>query len=279
LTQPKLIQQEIDACGMMDCNGTKTPASKTPLVSDVEGVTLNETWEYSSIVGMLMFLANNSRPDIAFATHQCARFTHSPKDSHGQAVKKIIRYLQGTKDKGLIMTPSNDLSIDCYVDADFAGLYGVEDPQDPVSVKSRTGYVLLLADCPLLWVSKMQTEVAVSTMEAEYVALSQSMKDLIPLRRMVTTVCDALLGKGKYVAKVFSKVFEDNNRALQLARSPCITPRTKHYGIKYHFFQEYVEKGDVKLYKVETENQKADIFTKGLVLALFECIRKLLMGW
>jgi hypothetical protein len=215
---------------MQDCNATKTPASSTPLGSDVDGAPFNEKWEYASVVGMLMFLANNSRPDIAYATHQCARFTHAPKDSHALAVKKIIRYLQGTKDKGLIMTPSNDLSIDCYVDADFAGLYGVEDPQDPVSAKSRTGYILLLADCPLLWVSKMQTEVAVSTMVAEYVALSQSMKDLIPLRRMVT-VCNALLGAGKYFAKVFSKVFEDNNGALQLARSSRMTPRTKHYTI------------------------------------------------
>ena len=72
-------------------------------------------------------------------------------------------------------------SIDCYVDADFAGLYGVEDSQDSLSVKSRTGYVLLLANCPLMWVSKLQTEIASSTMESEYIALSQSLKDIIPL--------------------------------------------------------------------------------------------------
>jgi Reverse transcriptase (RNA-dependent DNA polymerase) len=279
LTQPKLIQQIIDACDMTECNGAKTPAHTTPLGADIQGKDFKEKWEYSSVVGMLMFLANNTRPDIAFATHQCARFTHSPKESHGLAVKRIVRYLQATKDKGLIMTPTKDISLDCYVDADFAGLYGVEDNDDPVSVKSRTGYVLLLADCPLIWVSKLQTEIAVSTMEAEYIALSQSMKELIPLRRITTLVCDALLGKQNYKAKMYSKVFEDNVGALQLARSPRMTPRTKHYGIKYHFFRENVVKGEIQLFKVESEYQRADIFTKGLVQAIFERLRKLLQGW
>jgi hypothetical protein len=226
-----------------------------------------------------MYLANNSRPDIAYATQQAARFTHAPKKSHALAVKKIIRYLQGTKDKGLIMKPTTDLSIDRYVDADFAGLYSYKNSQDPISVKSCTGYVLFLANCPLMWVSKLQTEIASSTMEAEYVALSQAMKDLIPLRRLSTLVCDVIFGKGKYEAKIFSKVFEDNNGALQLARAPRMTPRTKHYGIKYHFFRENVDKGDIKLYKIESKEQRADIFTKGIVLSIFEYIQSLLMGW
>jgi hypothetical protein len=190
-----------------------------------------------------------------------------------------VRYLVGTKDKGLKLKPSDDISVDCYVDADFAGLYGQEDPQDPISVKSRTGYVLTLANCPLLWASKLQVEVALSTMEAEYVALSQSMRDLIPIRRMVKTVCDVLLGQDKYKARMYSKVFEDNNGALQLARAPRITPRTKHYGVKYHFFREAVASNEVKLYKIESSKQLADIFTKGLVQSTFEEIRRLLMGW
>jgi hypothetical protein len=146
-------------------------------------------------------------------------------------------------------------------------------------VKSRTGYVLTLANCPLLWVSKLQTEIALSTMEAEYIALSQSMRDLIPVRRMVKTVCDILLGENKYTARMYSKVFEDNNGALQLARAPRITPRTKHYGVKYHFFREQVKNKEIQLYKIETTKQLADIFTKGLVQSTFEEIRQLLMGW
>jgi hypothetical protein len=78
---------------------------------------------------------------------------------------------------------------------------------------------------------------------------------------------------------MYSKVFEDNNGALQLGRSPCITPRTKHYNIKYHFFREQVKNGNIKLFKIDTKKQLADIFTKGLVQALFEELRKMLMGW
>ena len=95
---------------------------------------------------MLLYLASNSRPDIAFATHQCACFTHSPKASHEAAILRICCCLQGTKDDGLIFTPTTDLNVDCYVDADFAGLFGVEDPTDPISVKSRTGHVIM-NDC------------------------------------------------------------------------------------------------------------------------------------
>ena len=279
LTQPGLIQKVIDTANMTDCNPAKTPAVHTPIGSDIGGINHNETWEYNSVVGMLMFLANNSRPDIAFAVHQCARFTHAPKQSHSLAVKQIIQYLQGTKDKGIIMEPKSELTLDCYVDADFAGLYGVEDDQNSLSVKSRTGYVLLLANCPLLWVSRLQTEIASSTMESEYIALSQSVKDLIPLRRLLKLICESVLKTNRYNANMYSSIFEDNNGALQLARAPRMTPRTKHYSIKYHFFREYVTNGDLKLFKVESANQKADIFTKGLVQAIFEVIRKLLMGW
>jgi hypothetical protein len=175
--------------------------------------------------------------------------------------------------------PNKELAVDCYVDADFAGLWNHEDDQDPLCVKSRTGYVLMLANCPLVWVSKLQTEVAVSTMEAEYVALSQAMRDLIPLRELVKEVSVAL-GKNAIVSgRTYSKVFEDNNGALTLATVPRMTPRSKHIAVKYHFFRSHVRKGDLKVIKVETTNQIADIMTKGLPKESFQKLRKLLAGW
>jgi hypothetical protein len=279
LSQPGLTAKIIESVDMIDCNPCRTPAVTSPIGTDALGLKHNEKWEYSSIVGMLMFLANNTRPDIAYATHQCARFTHCPKASHSLAVKRIIRYLKGTSEKGIIMQPKLKLSVDCYVDADFAGLYGSEDSQDSLCAKSRTGYVLLLADCPLIWVSKLQSEIASSTMESEYIALSQAMKDLIPIRRLLQLICDTILPNQSNNARMYSSVFEDNNGALTLARAPRITPRTKHYAIKYHFFCENVVQGDIKLFKVESSKQRADIFTKGLVQQVHETIRKLLMGW
>ena len=102
-----------------------------------------------------MFLAANSKPDIAFAVHQCARFTHCTRRSHEQAVIRICRYLKGTRQDGMIFRPTKNLTVDCYADADFAGLWGSEDHQDPVYVKSRMRYVVTIANCPLLWMSKL----------------------------------------------------------------------------------------------------------------------------
>ena len=125
---------------------------------------------------MLMYLSSNSRPDIQYAVHQCARFSHSPKQIHANAIKRIIRYLQGTNNKGMTFTPDPELRLNCYVDSDYAGLWNYEDYQDPICVKSRTGYTLTLGDCPLVWSSRLQTEISLSTLEAEYIDLSTIMK-------------------------------------------------------------------------------------------------------
>ena len=92
-------------------------------------------------------------PNIAFAVNQCARFTLDPKDSHATAVKRIVKYLQATKDCGLVFKPTMDWKLDCYVDANFCGLWGSEDPEDLVVAKSQTGYVIMFAGCPLFWKS------------------------------------------------------------------------------------------------------------------------------
>ena len=89
------------------------------------------------------------------------------KVSHETAVKRICRYLQGTKDNGLVLNPSKKLVVDCYADTDFAGLLGHVDPQDPICAKIRTGFVVTFANCYLLWMSNLQTEIALSTLHSE----------------------------------------------------------------------------------------------------------------
>lgn len=184
--------------------------------------------------------------------------------------------------KELLFTPDKKLKLDCYVDADFAGLYSVEHEQDPVCVKSRTGFCLTLGGCPLLWVSKLQTEVALSTTEAEYIALSQSMRELLPMRRLLAEVCTNITIPHLQQANLHSTVFEDNNGALSLANSPKMSPRTKHIAVKYHFFKSHINQdgpNKIVIEKIDTDLQKADIFTKGLTADKHKAIRKLLMGW
>ena len=184
LTQHGLIKKFLNLVNMQDCNPSKTPCNVAPLGTNANGPRHNEPWEYASAVGMLMYLAGNAHPEIAFAVHQCARFTHAPRATHSLAVKRIARYLKGILDnnQGLIMRPTSTLSLDCYVDADFAGLWGYEDDQDPICVRSRTGYVMTMGTCPVHWTSKLQTETALSTTEAEYIAMCQAFRELIPMR-------------------------------------------------------------------------------------------------
>eukprot|EP00957_Ditylum_brightwellii_P208357 15356993-Ditylum_brightwellii.AAC.1 len=124
------------------------------------------------------------------AAHQCVRYTHNPCHIHEAIIKRTVHYLIGTKDtrggqngyRGMVINPTDDLTLDCFVGANFAGLWGHEDEQDPSSVKSYTGFVLTLVGTPLLWVSKLQNEVACSTMEAECIALMHSMHELLPAK-------------------------------------------------------------------------------------------------
>ena len=280
MTQKGLINKVIDATNMQDCNPNWTPATQLALGSDPDGEPMKEKWQYSSIVGMLLYLATNTRPDIAFAVSQVARFNSNPKKSHAAAVKTIVRYLARTKDKGTIFTPTKDFKLDCYVDADFAGLHGREPQDNPVSAKSRTGYILSFCGCPLIWRSQLQSSVALSTLQAEYHALSQAMRSVIATRRVIEELL-ANLDLPFEKPTIFSEVFEDNTGAFYLATKQRLTPRTKHFNTYLHFFWEHVgdHPGGVKVSMVGTEEQRADYFTKCQTRELFEKCRKLNQGW
>ena len=138
---------------MDHCNRLPTPTKfEAPLGTDVNGSETNRDWPnlYASVIGMMLYLASNTRPDISFYVHQCDRFTHNTKVSHETSVKRTCWYLQGTKDNGLVFNSSKKLVVDFYADADFAVLWGHEYPQDPIFARSRTGFVVNFANCPLL---------------------------------------------------------------------------------------------------------------------------------
>ena len=254
---------------------------ESPLGTDANVSEANRDWpnSYASFIVMIFYLESNTRPDISFAVHQCARFTHNTKESHETAVKSICRYLQGTKENGLVFNSSKKLVVDCYSDAYFAGLWGHENLQDPIFARSRIGFVVTFANCPLLWVSKLQTEISLPTLHSEYVALSHSVKALRPLNSLIKEVIDNLgidIEKLKFVSS--STIYEDNNGAIVVATSTRTTPTSKYIAFKYHWFRQHVGKEFV-IWKIESENQKADIFIKRLQGQIFLRIRKLLCGW
>jgi hypothetical protein len=184
-------------------------------------------------------------------------------------------------DKGLVLRPTEVLKIDCFVDADFAGLWPHEVRDDPSCVKSRTGFAICLANCPVIWSSKLQTEIATSTMEAEYSALSFAMRELLPFKHLVQTVVKSM-NYGELQDVTFqTTVWEDNAGALSLANLEPgrMTPRSKHYAIKYHWFRSQLRPHNIQVKKIDTNQQRADILTKGLRAIKFVEIRKLLCGW
>eukprot|EP00804_Cyclotella_cryptica_P026596 CCRYP_014020-RA/>CCRYP_014020-RA protein AED:0.15 eAED:0.08 QI:0/0/0/0.75/0/0/4/0/791 len=189
LTQAGLAKRIVDSLGLCSSfsMAISMPAEISPLPKDLSGTPPSGTFNYAAVVGMLLYLCGHTCPDIAFAVHQCARYTFCPTRRHELALIRIGRYLKCTMEKGIIMCLSDDPCVDCYPDADFAGLYGHEDSQDPHCARSHTGYLITVFNYPVLWKSKLQTEIALSTMEAECVALSTSCKDLFPIVDLILT--------------------------------------------------------------------------------------------
>ena len=184
MTQPHLIQRILELCGIKpsEVNKRDSPASKPLLHKDLSGHPRKHSWNYRSAVGILGYLSSgNSRPELAMAIHQCARFNESPKLSHERAIIRICRYLLSDPTKGIIYKPNHLLGLQCYVDADFAGGWLQNDADNPQNLMSRTGFVIMYAGCPILWSSKLQSKISLSTTEAEYIALSQAVREVIPL--------------------------------------------------------------------------------------------------
>jgi hypothetical protein len=154
--QPGLIDKVISICGLEhESNQHRTPADKILHSTIIDDPPRQLTWTYRQVIGILNYIATTSRPNISFLVHQCARFSTAPTRTPELAVKRIVRYLKGTRDKGFILKPNGSNTIDCYVDADFAGTWDLNTSTDPASVKSRTGYIITYLGCPILWSSKI----------------------------------------------------------------------------------------------------------------------------
>jgi hypothetical protein len=286
LTQVGLIDRIIEALGVQDMAPVATPATDC-IGKDVDGDPAEGMFSYASVIGMLQYLYRQTRPDLGFALSQCARFAWCPKRSHELALIRIGRYLKGTRDKGLILKPrdqSGQFQMDVYVDSDFLGLYGQEPRGDPDNVKSRGGHVILVNGCPIIWQSKLIDGICLSTMMAEYYALSIAMREVLPLRELIRTIANGLRIQSDVQTDFKVTVWEDNNGCLTLANLDPgqQTPRSRHFDSKMHWFRSHLtEQGpnSIVVVKVDTVAQLADLFTKPLSREIFERLRLMLMGW
>ena len=282
LTQTGLINRIIEALKVEDLPGATVPAIAT-LGKDEDGEPAHCTFNYSSVIGMLWYLYGHSRPDLGFAVSQAARFAFNPKRSHELALIQIGQYLKETREEGMILKPiqKDKFHMDVFVDADFMGLYGKEKRSDPDNVKSRTGFVVCLNGCPIVWASKLQNSISLSTMMAEYYALSTALREVLPIRNSVHAVAEGLHIDSDCLTEFRTTVWEDNNGALTLANLDPgqNTTRSKFFDVKYHWFRSMLKPNAITVVKVDTKDQIADLFTKPLKEEPFTFLRKKMIGW
>ena len=257
-----------------------TPAVSSRILSfHKESEPFDGSFHYRSIIGKLNFLEKSTRPDIAFITHQCARYTTDPRKEHGAAIRWLARYLKGTRDKGLILSPQRDRDLEVYVDADFAGSWDPKAAHIRDTARSRHNYVIFYAGCPLIWKSQLQTEIALSSTESEYTGLSYALREAIPVMQTMRELQQRGFPITNTQGKVYCRVFEDNSGAVEMAAHHKFRPRTKHLNVKLHHFRDYVNRGEIKIRHISTSNQPADLLTKSLNTDLTMKHRKTIMGW
>ena len=235
-------------------------------MSDTER-TLLQQFPYRKLVGMLMYLMITCRPDIAFAVCTLARFSDNFDSTHREALLYLLRYLHGTRDLRITYSRvTNELPvITGYCDADWAAY-------DLDSRKSHTGYVFMLSGGPIAWKSKLQTSLALSSMESEYYAMGDSSKEGVQLRSTIHAL--PLPGQTDDPTVIHA----DNTSAISSATNPVFTNRTKHIALRHHFIRQLVEDQILSFQFIPSSLNLADLFTKPLHKNLFVPFRKTIMG-
>ncbi|XP_071738670.1 uncharacterized protein [Rutidosis leptorrhynchoides] len=203
--------------------------------------------QYQKLVGKLIYLTM-TRPDISYAVHCLSQFMHNPLQSHFNLALHVLRYLKLSPGKGVTFTKSKDFELRVFTDADWA--------KSMFLSKSVNGYCVFMGDSLIAWKSKKQNVVARSSAESEYRSMSNATTEVMWIMKVLNDL------KVKYSTPI--PLFCDNNSAIQMANNPIFHEKTKHLEVDVHFIREKISSGIIKTYKINSEDQIADIFTKGL---------------
>ena len=178
------------------------------------------------------------------------------------------------------MFKPKDESFVVYADADFSGNWDEHSAEiDSDTARSRSGFMIYYLGCPIMWKSQLQTEIALSSTESEYICLSQALRKAIPIIELMREMADRGINVGTTTPTVKCTLFEDNSGALALSKAPAMRPRTKHINVKYHHFRTHVANGTIDIQKVNTLDQWADMLTKANDVKTLKRHRKATMGW
>jgi hypothetical protein len=283
LSQPKLVEQVLHDLHLDQDNATtkETPAASSKILSRHEDSRpFDNHFDYRSVIGKLHYLVAGSRSEIAYAVHQCARFSHAPTMEHAKAVKWIGRYLKGTTHEGTILRPDKSKQLEVYVDADFAGNWDPEvAAKERSTARSRHGYYILYGGIPIAWKSTLQQEIALSSTEAEVTGLSHALREAIPIIELLREMKSKGFDVNTAEPAIHCEVFEDNSGAIEIARHHKYRPRTKHLNVRLWHFRTYVDRGIISIVPIRSAEQPADILTKPLNEMDFKRHRKRINGW
>ena len=258
ISQPNYIETILTKFAMLECKPVATPMdAKASFDKLSEGDERFDRTKYQQAIGCLTYLATHTRPDISASVGILSKFMSDPGPAHWSGVKRILRYLQGTRSYGLVFTGRDDDTLLGFSDSDWAG--------DSVTRRSVSGYVFQLGRSTISWCSKRQQTVAKSSTEAEYVALSIATQEVIWLRRLLSDLCVDM--------STPTEMMEDNRGAIDLSKNPKNHGRTKHIDVSYHFTRERIASKEIKVSYVPSTENLADVMTKPLPRVPFERFR------
>ena len=251
------IKQLLITYGMEQCKPQNTPEAQVKLQPTTEQEKGQVDIKlYQAMIGSLNYLSQTCRPDIAHAVNSVSRHTSNPSPSHLVAVKRILSYLSGTIDVGLKyvkpVTTENNITITAYTDADWGG--------DHVDRRSTTGYVILVNNCLVSWATKKQPTIAISSAEAEYMAIAAGVQELLWNRQFLSE----LLPISMFDLSRGSLLYCDSQSALAISKNDLHHNGTKHIDIKHHFIRDHVKNKEIIMTWIPGEQQAADILTKPL---------------
>ncbi|KAK9130140.1 hypothetical protein Sjap_010627 [Stephania japonica] len=247
VSQRKYTLDLLKETGMLRSKPSETPMEPNLKLDAKEEEADVDKGRYQRLVGKLIYLAN-TRPDICFAVSLVSRFMSRPKESHMEAVFRILRYLKGSPGKGLFFKKNQSRSVDVYTDSDYAG--------SQTDRRSTSGYCSYVWGNLVTWRSKKQSVVSRSSAEAEYRALAHGICEGLWLKRVLNSL--------NISSEDPVHLHSDNEAALSIAVNPVHHDRTKHIEVDRHFISEKIECKIVDLHYVPSKHQVADILTKAL---------------
>ncbi|XP_048232350.1 uncharacterized mitochondrial protein AtMg00810-like [Ricinus communis] len=246
LSQRKYTLDLLKETGKIGAKPALTPMETKTKLNLEDGDPLTNIGHYQRLVGKLIYLTV-TRPDISFAVSVISQFMHAPRTSHLEAIDRILSYLKGTPGQGIWMKKNNSTNAVGFSDADWAR---------SCDRKSTTGFCIFIGGNLVTWKSKKQSVVTRSSAEAEYHMMTSTASELIWVKQVLKDM--------KVETMEPMKMFCDNQAARHIASNPVFHEKTKHIEVDCHFIREKVQKREIETPYIKSQDQLADIFTKGL---------------